>query len=202
MSNGVKNRRGPAGKRGETRKRILVAAHEAFTELDYKHATFREIARRADIDPALISYYFKSKAQLLRASLSLPEDPKEIITGALAGGPPDETGHRLAAVILNAWEQAATAGTLSILFTLLLQDLSTQQTFARYLENDVLAVVKEELGVDLVLPLELMMCAVLGMLLSRYVLEIQPLASLSREELIDTLGPIIQHLLDQLQTGR
>lgn len=198
----VKNRRGPAGKRGETRQCILKAAHEAFVEMDYQRATFREIARRAGIDPALISYYFNSKAQLFRESLSLPEDPKKLLVGALAGGAPEETGYRLAAVILNTWEQAATAGTLSTLFTLLLQDSSTQQTFARYIENDILATVKKELQIDLVLPIELIMSAVLGMLLSRYVVKLEPLASMSREDLIDTLGTIIQRLLGQLETIR
>ncbi|MDD7541362.1 MAG: TetR family transcriptional regulator [Mobiluncus porci] len=195
-----KNQRGPAGKRGETRQRILEAAHAAFTEMDYQHATFREISSRAEVDPALIAYYFKSKAQLLRESLALPEDPKKLIAAALVEGPAEETGHRLAAVILNTWEQAATAGTLSTLFTLLLEDASTQQVFACYIENEVLATVKQDLGIDLVLPIELMMSAVLGMLLSRYVVKLEPLASMSREDLIDVLGSIIQRLLGQLET--
>ena len=193
-------RRGPTGPRGETRERILAAANAAFTELDYKHATYREIARRAAVDPALIAYYFQSKAQLLRESLALPGDPKQLMTAALVDGPPEETGHRLAATILNIWEQAATAGTLETLFNLLLQDSATQQTFANYVQNEIMSSIREYIGTDLDLPIELMMSAMLGVLLSRYVVKLEPLASMSREDLIAVLGTVIQRLLGQLET--
>lgn len=193
-------RRGPTGPRGETRERILAAANAAFTELDYKHATYREIARRAAVDPALIAYYFQSKAQLLRESLALPGDPKQLMTAALVDGPPEETGHRLAATILNTWEQAATAGTLETLFNLLLQDSATQQTFANYVQNEIMSSIREYIGTDLDLPIELMMSAMLGVLLSRYVVKLEPLASMSREDLIAVLGTVIQRLLGQLET--
>ncbi len=196
------SRRGPTGPRGETRERILAAANAAFTELDYKHATYREIARRAAVDPALIAYYFRSKAQLLRESLALPGDPQQLMTAALVDGPPEETGHRLAATILNTWEQAATAGTLETLFNLLLQDSATQQTFANYVENQIMASIREQIGTDLDLPVELMMSAMLGVLLSRYVVKLEPLASMSREDLIAVLGTVIQRLLGQLETVR
>lgn len=193
-------RRGPTGPRGETRERILAAANAAFTELDYKHATYREIARRAAVDPALIAYYFQSKAQLLRESLALPGDPKQLMTAALVDGPPEETRHRLAATILNTWEQAATAGTLETLFNLLLQDSATQQTFANYVQNEIMSSIREYIGTDLDLPIELMMSAMLGVLLSRYVVKLEPLASMSREDLIAVLGTVIQRLLGQLET--
>ncbi|WP_236589768.1 TetR/AcrR family transcriptional regulator [Mobiluncus curtisii] len=79
-------RRGPSGPRGEKRERILTAAHAAFTELDYKHATYREIARRAGVDPALIAYYFRSKAHLLRESLALPGRSQAIDDSGVGGG--------------------------------------------------------------------------------------------------------------------
>lgn len=196
----VEVKRGPSGKRGEARERILQAANEAFTELDYKHATFREIARRADVDPALIAYYFGSKAKLLREAMALPSDPKELMAAALLDGPPEETGHRVAATILNTWEQAATAGTIESLFNLLLQDSTTQQTFAKYVEGEIMDSIRQAVGTDLDLAVQLMMSGILGVLLSRYVVKIEPLASMSREDLIEVLGTIIQRLLGQLET--
>lgn len=196
----VEVKRGPSGKRGEAWERILQAANEAFTELDYKHATFREIARRADVDPALIAYYFGSKAELLREAMALPSDPKELMAAALLDGPPEETGHRVAATILNTWEQAATAGTIESLFNLLLQDSTTQQTFAKYVEGEIMDSIRQAVGTDLDLAVQLMMSGILGVLLSRYVVKIEPLASMSREDLIEVLGTIIQRLLGQLET--
>lgn len=195
-------KRGPTGRRGETRQRILAAAHDAFAEMDYASATYREIARRAEVDPALIAYYFHSKAQLLRESLFLPEDPKKLIVGVLLGGPAEETGKRIAAMVLNTWEQAATAGTIQTLFRLLLQDSATQQVFASYVRENILLSLKQYLKMDVELPLELMMSSILGVLLSRYVVRLEPLASMETNELIDFMGATIQHMLDQMVTAR
>ena len=82
----------------------------------------------------------------------------------------------------------------------MLQDSATQQTFANYVENQIMASIREYIGTDLDLPIELMMSAMLGVLLSRYVVKLEPLASMSREDLIAVLGTVIQRLLGQLET--
>ena len=82
----------------------------------------------------------------------------------------------------------------------MLQDSATQQTFANYVENQIMASIREYIGTDLDLPIELMMSAMLGVLLSRYVVKLEPLASMSREDLIAVLGTVIQGLLGQLET--
>jgi TetR/AcrR family transcriptional regulator, repressor for uid operon len=56
--------RPPAAKADETRKRILRAAREVFSERGYDGATFQEIAVRADLTRPAINHYFSSK-QLL-----------------------------------------------------------------------------------------------------------------------------------------
>ena len=89
---------------------------------------------------------------------------------------------------------------METLFNLLLQDSATQQTFANYVENQIMASIREYIGTDLDLPIELMMSAMLGVLLSRYVVKLEPLASMSREDLIAVLGTVIQRLLGQLET--
>ena len=86
------------------------------------------------------------------------------------------------------------------MFNLLLQDSATQQTFANYVENQIMASIKEQVGTDLDLAIELMLSAILGVLLSRYVVKLEPLASMSREDLIAVLGTVIQRLLGQLET--
>lgn len=63
-----------------------------------------------------------------------------------------------------------------------------------------MASIREYIGTDLDLPIELMMSAMLGVLLSRYVVKLEPLASMSREDLIAVLGTVIQRLLGQLET--
>jgi TetR/AcrR family transcriptional regulator, repressor for uid operon len=58
--------RPPAGKADDTRKRILLAAREVFSERGYDGATFQAIAVRADLTRPAINHYFASKRGLYR----------------------------------------------------------------------------------------------------------------------------------------
>jgi AcrR family transcriptional regulator len=56
--------RPPAAKAAETRKRILRAARELFSERGYDAATFQAIAIRADLTRPAINHYFANKRVL------------------------------------------------------------------------------------------------------------------------------------------
>jgi TetR/AcrR family transcriptional regulator, repressor for uid operon len=58
--------RPPAAKADETRKRIVRAAREVFSERGYDGATFQAIAVRADLTRPAINHYFASKRLLYR----------------------------------------------------------------------------------------------------------------------------------------
>jgi TetR/AcrR family transcriptional regulator, repressor for uid operon len=58
--------RPPAAKAAETRKRILRAAREVFSERGYDAATFQAIAIRADLTRPAINHYFSDKRALYR----------------------------------------------------------------------------------------------------------------------------------------
>jgi TetR/AcrR family transcriptional regulator, repressor for uid operon len=58
--------RPPAAKAAETRKRILRAAREVFSERGYDAATFQAIAIRADLTRPAINHYFSNKRVLYR----------------------------------------------------------------------------------------------------------------------------------------
>ena len=51
----------------DVRNRILESAAKCFLAADYKKVTTREIAARADVNSAMIAYYFGSKSQLFEA---------------------------------------------------------------------------------------------------------------------------------------
>jgi AcrR family transcriptional regulator len=53
----------------ETRDRILIAAGEVFAESGFRASTVRKICRRADVNVALINYYFRNKNELYSAVL-------------------------------------------------------------------------------------------------------------------------------------
>jgi len=54
--------------REATRERILEAAADVFGEKSFLGSSTREIARRADTNQGLITYYFQSKEELWRAA--------------------------------------------------------------------------------------------------------------------------------------
>lgn len=56
--------RPPAAKADETRKRIVRAARQVFSERGYDGATFQAIAMRADLTRPAINHYFASKRVL------------------------------------------------------------------------------------------------------------------------------------------
>jgi TetR/AcrR family transcriptional repressor of uid operon len=58
--------RPPAAKADETRKRIVRAAREVFSERGYDGATFQAIAVRADLTRPAINHYFSTKRLLYR----------------------------------------------------------------------------------------------------------------------------------------
>ena len=58
--------RPPAAKADDTRKRILQAARQVFSERGYDGATFQAIAVRADLTRPAINHYFSSKRALYR----------------------------------------------------------------------------------------------------------------------------------------
>ena len=50
----------------DSRERILDAARSEFAEKGFDGARVDEIAKRADVNKALIYYYFKGKDELLK----------------------------------------------------------------------------------------------------------------------------------------
>lgn len=56
-------------RRSDPRERLLKAGEELFSLVGYRHATIREISRRANLNVAMINYYFGGKAPLYKAVL-------------------------------------------------------------------------------------------------------------------------------------
>src|SRR6202021_1989874 len=67
-------RRGPRDERGVLADRVLSAARSLFATQGYASTSLRNVAELAGVDVALVSYYFKSKAGLLEAALTLPAE--------------------------------------------------------------------------------------------------------------------------------
>ena len=192
-------RRGPHGVRGEVRTRILTSAREEFIDHGYDDATMRAIARRAGCDSAMVSYYFGSKQRLFRESFDLPSDPAEEILALLLPGP-QGAAHRIMDYAMVLYEERLTADTMQALMRALITDATTSRRFRTYIRTDVLDKVSAFLGggKDFDEQIELSLAMVYGVAVMRYLVRLEPLASMPRDRIVAEVAPVIQARIDAL----
>ncbi|MFF9002877.1 TetR family transcriptional regulator [Streptomyces achromogenes] len=172
-----------------TRAAILAAARERFAADGYEKATIRAIARDAKADPAMVMRYYDSKAGLFAAAvainpglLDLPVEPSE------------EIGRRLVSHFLTLWEEN---GELTALLRVGATDPTAAERVGSVLREQLIPLARQ-VGPD---PEQAQMratlCAstVLGLAMTRYVLRFPASMELSREEIVEWLGPTVQRYL-------
>jgi AcrR family transcriptional regulator len=190
----------PVGRRQgdpDTRGMIVEAARAEFHEHGYNATTIRSVARRAEVDPALIYHYFSDKVALYAATLSLPADPQQIMNearGSANHGAPDSLGARIVAGFLAQWEGEDNAGAA---FVSLAQAISSSPEAARSLREFLtdrvwgsLAENEEARWRTAVVSSQLM-----GLAWTRYVMRAEPLASASLPEVAERVGPALESLI-------
>jgi len=180
----------------DTRRSILDAARQIFAERGFDKASVRAIATEAGVDPALIHHYFGTKDKLFLESMSMPINPADIIPEALAG-PRDEAGERLVRTVLRVWDSPAGAAALG-LFRSALSNEWTARLLREFVVTQVLRRAVAELALD---PAEaplrsaLLATQIAGLLTTRYVLKIEPVASAPAEALVQAIAPNVQRFL-------
>ncbi|MDT5347815.1 MAG: hypothetical protein QOH91_1102 [Mycobacterium sp.] len=109
--------RPPAAKADETRKRIVNAAREVFSERGYDGATFQGIAERADLTRPAINHYFSSKRVLYR---EVVDQTNEIVVAAgiqRAGNETTMIGRLSAFIAVSMQAENETPSTAAFLVT-------------------------------------------------------------------------------------
>lgn len=185
----------PAGRAsGETCEAILAAARAQFAARGFTGASLRAIAREAGVDPSLISHYFGDKSQLLVATMQLPVNPIEKISGVVAGGP-DGLADRLLRTFLSAWEPHREVFSAMVRTTLGGGD--TEAPMLQLARSVLVGRLMEVLdGDDRELRATLVASQLMGMAILRYVARMPPLADASIEEVVTIYAPPMQALID------
>jgi AcrR family transcriptional regulator len=178
----------------ETRPVILAAARELFAEKGFDGASIRAIARAAEVDPALVHHFFGNKEALFVAAMEFPFDPTVVIPQVIASGPREEIGERLVRAFLGLWsDDALRARALAVFRSAATSDQGADM-FREFLTSAMLARVSELLE----LPRLRILVAIgqmIGVVIMRYLLEIEPIASATDEELVELLAPTLQRYL-------
>ncbi len=184
----------PIGRRPgnpDTRNDIVATARRLFANSGYDKTSVRDIAAGAGVDPALIRHYFGSKAELFRSTMGWPFDPAEI-SARIAGGDREELGARLTQVFFEAWEQPDSRDSLLAI----LRGAATHDESAALVRQFIAGQLYPELaklltGADTELRVDLAMGQLLGIAYLRHVLQVEPIASASVDELIARVTPIV-----------
>ncbi|MEW9532975.1 TetR family transcriptional regulator [Microbispora sp. NPDC049125] len=196
-ANGTSGRRRPGRRPGtaDTRGEILTAARKVFAEKGFDKATIRGIAREAGVDPALVHHYFDTKEGTFVAAMQLPVDPSVVIP-MIISGPREEIGERIVRFILTMTaDPKAREQVLGVLRTAMVHDQAVAM-IREFFTTAVLGRVGEALGVP-PLRMQAAFSQMFGVVVMRYILELEPLASVETEELVDLLGPTLQRYLGE-----
>jgi AcrR family transcriptional regulator len=186
--------RRPAGG-SDTREAILGAASELFAHVGFERTTMREVASRAEVDPALIHHYFTNKDGLLAAALALPVDPAALLAGL--DQDPEHAGREIVRRVLGMWESdQETRRRLLALMRVGLAHEHAAGVLRDLLGRTILAAVARVVAEDeRPLRAALVGTQMGGLLLGRYLLGIPAVRDATPQQLVVAIGPVIQHYL-------
>ena len=181
-----------------TREAILTAARAAFAERGYDGASIRAIATGAGVDPALVHHYFGAKDQLFLAVMQAPLDPGKLIPQVIAGDR-EHIGERVVRMFLSVWDSQAGA-TLAALVRSAVQHDWMARLLQEFLSTQVLRRAMQQIAID---PTEapyranLVETQIIGLVMARYILRAEPLASADPEVVVALIAPTVQRYLTE-----
>lgn len=181
----------------DTREAILEAARKAFAERGYDGASIRAIATSAGVDPALVHHYFGSKDQLFLATVHAPINPEEILPKVFEPGI-EGIGERIVRTFLTVWDSPAGSTAAALIRSAVQHDWSARM-LREFLVSQILRRAQRELDID---PAEaptrasLVATQMAGLAMIRYIVKIEPMASMPAEDVIRHIGPTIQRYLE------
>lgn len=176
-----------------TRDEILGAARRLFGERGFDGTTIRAIATEAGVNQGLVHHFFGTKEQIFIAAVNFPVDPT-VVLRLILEGPREEFGQRVARFLLSVWGEPVTRAPLLALLrsstgneraAAMLRDLLGSVLFSRFADATGGSRTKVAAAAG----------QVVGVMLLRYVVQVEPLASAPEEEIVGILAPVIQGCL-------
>ncbi|HZE40349.1 MAG TPA: TetR family transcriptional regulator [Stackebrandtia sp.] len=173
----------------QTRAAILTAARQRFAADGYDRTTIRAIAADAQIDPSMVIRYFGSKAELYGAVSDVDLEVPDLSGEA-------DAGTRYARNMIDRFEKGDNLAE-AILMRAAPTDPSAaarmQAIFASQIVPSLRAAYPDD--PDIEQRAALVLSQTVGMVYVRYILKIEPLASMDRDEVADALARSIRRHL-------
>jgi AcrR family transcriptional regulator len=194
-TNAERKRPGRPPGTSDNRERILASARELFARNGIDKTSIRAIASAAGVDAALVHHYFGTKQQLFAAAIHIPIDPMLVI-GPMRETPIEDLGLTLPSLLLPLWDSEMGSGFIATLRSLLAgSDVSLVRSFLQ----EVIAV---EVGSRVDDPpgsgrirIQFVASQLVGVVMARYILELDPFKSLPVQQIAETIAPNLQRYL-------
>lgn len=181
----------------DTRGEILAAARRSFAERGFDRTTIRGVAGDAGVDAALVHHYFGSKEDLFLAALEVPVDPRTLIPPVFEPGL-DGAAERLLHTFLGVWDRPENNQALvALVRTAFVADHAADLLRDGMTRIVLRAIVPQlrEVG-EGEIRAQLVASQLVGLVLARYVMRIEPLASLPAESVVGWVAPNIQRYIN------
>ena len=189
--------RRPGRRPGEsgTREAIAGAARRLFAERGYDRTTLRAIAAEAGVDPALVVHFFGSKQALFLSVVELPFEPAEVLPEVLAGDR-GAVGGRFARFVVGVLENPEARSRITAIVRAAASEPEAARVMRELISGRVIGPLAEALGADDArLRATLVGSQVVGLVMARVVVGVEPLASLEPEALTRAVAPTFQRNL-------
>ncbi|ORW04900.1 TetR/AcrR family transcriptional regulator [Mycobacterium lacus] len=187
---------GPRDERGVLAARILAVARDAFAEHGWAGTAIRAVARAADVDPALIYHYFGSKEGLLDAATAPPQKWLDSVVKTWAT-PKAELGRQLIRNVLDSWSDGEVGPILRAVVLTAAHETKTREKLGLIVEHGLIG--ESTLGTDeddRLRRSSLIASQLIGFALLRYIWKVEPIASMSDDEVIAAVAPNLQRYVD------
>lgn len=181
--------RGRPRGRSTAREDILEAARRRFSEAGYAAVSMRQIAAEAGVDPALIPYHFGSKRGLFGAALELAINPA-VIVAEVVDAPLEVLPERILRTLLAVWDDPGRRGPLLGLLQGVVTEPETARLFREMAEREIVGRIADRIGgPDARRRAAGVSTQLAGLIFLRYVLRVEPIASMSADDVVAAMLP-------------
>ncbi|MBO2460423.1 TetR family transcriptional regulator [Actinomadura sp. LCR2-06] len=166
-----------------------------FADKGYDGTSLRAIARAAGVDPALVHHFFGTKEGVFVEAMRFPVDPS-VVLPRLLSLPRERLGEAIVRTFLQVWGDADRRAPLLAM----LRSAMTNERAAAMMREFVTSALLGRAGAaggDVPhLNIQAAVGQMIGVMILRYVLRVEPMASAGEEELVALVAPTLQRYLD------
>jgi AcrR family transcriptional regulator len=180
----------------EVRDAVLDSARAAFHSRGYMKTTVKGVAAAAGVAPEVVQRYWGSKEKLFAAAMKLPFDPATAVPELVAPGL-EGMGERLVRTTLDTLGDPEVRDDLIALFRAGASTTKAAAGLQTFFEDSILDRLARTIGVpDARLRVSLISAYLIGVTMNRFVIKMEPLASMPEDDLVRIVAPTVQAWLD------